>query len=101
MNVTVDPVTLISILGSDYSVKATAEQQPALHAAAQRLQSLLASNKAQSPGLLGDKLLVLTALQLCAELAELQQSQRDTQALQVAFGTRIEALVNVLKPAVD
>jgi cell division protein ZapA len=100
MNAAGDPVTLISILGSDYSIKATAEQQPALRAAAQLLQSLLTRNKAQSPGLLGDKLLVLTALQLCAELAELQQSQRDSQTLQVAFGARIEALVSVLKPAV-
>jgi cell division protein ZapA len=96
-----DAVTRIAILGSDYSIKAPAEQQPALAAAAQMLQSRLANNKAQSPGLLGDKLLVLTALQLCAELAELQQSERDSQALQVALGTRIEALVNVLKPAVD
>jgi hypothetical protein len=43
----------------------------------------------------------LTALQLCAELAELQQSQRDSQALQATLGARIEALLELLKPAVD
>lgn len=101
MSATGDLVTLISILGSDYSIKAPAEQQPALHAAAQMLQRLLASSKAKSPGLLGDKLLVLTALQLCAEHAELQQRQCASQALQVRVGARIEALVSGLKPAVD
>lgn len=101
MIATGDTVTQIAILGRDYSIKAAAEQQSDLNTAAQLLRSRLANNKAQSPGLLGDKLLVLTALQLCAELAQLQQHQRDSQALQDGLGSRIEALVSLLKSVAD
>jgi cell division protein ZapA len=101
MSATGDPVTLISILGSDYSVKTTPEQQPALRAAVQTLQRLLATNKAQSPGLLGEKLLVLTALQLCAEQAELQQRQEAMLQTERAANVRVEALLGMLSPAVD
>jgi cell division protein ZapA len=94
-----DPVTVISILGSDYSIKTPAEQQPTLLAAAHMLQALLAATKAKSPGLIGDKLLVLTALQLCSEHAQLQQRQRDIQRVEVSVSARIDALVSLIKPA--
>ncbi len=88
-----DPVTPISILGCDYSIKTTLEQQPQLRAAVQMLQGLLATKKAQTPGLLGDKLLVLTALQLCAEHLELQQRHEAMQHAEVAASARVEALL--------
>ena len=94
-----DQVTVISILGSDYSIKASAEQQPALLAAAQMLQALLAATKATAPGLLGDKLLVLTALKLCSEHAELQQRQLDVQRVEVKVSARIDALASLIQSA--
>lgn len=94
-----DKVTLISILGSDYSIKAPADQQPALLAAAQMLQALLVATKAKSPGLIGDKLLVLAALKLCSEHAELQQRQLDVQRVEVRVSARIDALASLIQSA--
>jgi cell division protein ZapA len=94
MNATADPVTQVSILGCDYSIKTPVEQQPALRLAVQMLQNLLATKKAHSPGLIGDKLLVLTALQLCAEHLELQQRQELMQQAETAANARVEALLS-------
>lgn len=94
-----DTVTVISILGSDYSIKTPAAQQPALLAAAQMLQGLLAASKAQAPGLLGDKLLVLTALELCSEHAQLLQRQVDAQRIEVKVSARIDALTRLITSA--
>jgi cell division protein ZapA len=99
MNATVDPVTQISILGCDYSIKTPLEQQPALRLAVQMLQNLLATKKAHSPGLIGDKLLVLTALQLCAEHLELQQRHDVLQQAEVAANARVQALLSKFNPA--
>jgi cell division protein ZapA len=98
MNATGDPVTQIAILGCDYSIKTTVEQQPALRLAVQMLQNLLATKKAHSPGLIGDKLLVLTALQLCAEHLELQQRQALMLQAEVAANARVEALLSKFNP---
>lgn len=94
-----DQVTVISILGSDYSIKSPAAQQPALLAAAQMLQDLLAATKARAPGLLGDKLLVLAALKLCSEHAQLQQRQLDVQQAEVKVSARIDALASLIQSA--
>ncbi len=64
-------VTAISILGNDYSIKAPAGQEQTLAASALMLKKLLAETKQQSPTLIGDRLLVLTALKLCAQQIEL------------------------------
>jgi cell division protein ZapA len=92
-----DTVTLISILGSDYSIKTSAAQQAVLLAAAQMLQALLAATKAKAPGLLGEKLLVLAALELCSQHAELQQRQLDVQRVETKVRTRIDALASLIQ----
>lgn len=94
MSTSDDPVTLVSILGCDYSIKTTLEQQPGLDSAVQMLQRLLATKKAQAPGLLGEKLLVLTALQLCAEHLELQQRHAAMLQAEVAANARVEVLLS-------
>jgi cell division protein ZapA len=94
MNATGAQVTQVSILGCDYSIKTPVEQQPALRLAVQMLQNLLATKKAHSPGLIGDKLLVLTALQLCADHLELQQRQELMQQAETAANARVEALLS-------
>jgi cell division protein ZapA len=99
MNAPDDPVTQISILGCDYNIKTPLEQQPALRLAAQMLQTLLATKKAHSPGLIGDKLLVLSALQLCAEHLELQQRHDVLQQAEVAANVRVQALLSKFNPS--
>lgn len=94
-----DTVTVISILGSDYSIKTSVAQQPVLLAAAQKLQGLLAATKAKAPGLLGEKLLVLTALELCSQHAELTQRQLDVQRVENKVRTRIDALASLIQSA--
>ena len=94
-----DQVTVISILGSDYSIKTPAAQQPDLLAAAQMLEDLLGATKARAPGLLGEKLLVLAALKLCSEHAQLQQQQLDVQRVEVKARARIDALAHLIQSA--
>jgi cell division protein ZapA len=92
-------VTLINILGCDYSVKTSAGQGPALLAAEQLLQRLLAETKAQSPALVRDKLLVMTALKLCAQL---QEQQRDrppgVEQMEAQLSARIDAIAQLIRP---
>ncbi|WP_137886674.1 cell division protein ZapA [Pseudomonas sp. 2FE] len=95
-----ETVTVVSILGRDYSIKAPAGQAPALLASAQLLKGLLAETKAKSPALLGDKLLVMTALQLCAQHLELQQQhQRDIQGLEAYVGARLADIASLIRQA--
>lgn len=72
-------IEVFSILGNEYSVKAPAGEQQALLQAFSMLERTLAETKRKYPTLIGDRLLVLTALNLC-------QNQLSTQA-------RIDALV--------
>ena len=72
--------TVISILGNDYSIKAPAGKQQALSDSVRLLKERLAESKVGSPALIGDRLLVLTALKLCAE--QVEQEQRHRQAVQ-------------------
>lgn len=92
-------VTLVNILGCDYSVKTATGQGPALIAAEQLLQQLLAETKAQTPALVRDKLLVMTALKLCAQL---QAQQRDrpqsVEQMETQLSARIEAIAQLIRP---
>lgn len=85
----VDPVEVFSILGNEYSVKAPAGEQHALLQAFSMLERTLAETKRQYPALVSDRLLVLTALNLCQRQMQLQEALDLCQA-------RVEATVATL-----
>ena len=66
-------IKVVSILGEDYSIKAPAGEDKTLMHAVTLLKASLATTKKKYPTLIGDKLLVLAALNLCAEQIEMQQ----------------------------
>lgn len=93
-------VSLISILGRDYSIKTPASEVPALQASAQLLKRLLAQTSGKAPGLVGDKLLVLTALQLCQQQLALQaKHEADIQALEAHVDARLVQISSLLSQA--
>ncbi|KFE55845.1 cell division protein ZapA [Pseudomonas syringae] len=67
-----DGVTVVSILGNDYSIKAPAGEEQSLLQATAMLRASLAETKRKYPSLIGDRLLVLAALNLCSQQVELK-----------------------------
>ena len=67
-----DGVNVVSILGNDYTIKAPEGEKQTLLAATVMLKAALAETKRKYPSLIGDKLLVLAALNLCSQQIELQ-----------------------------
>ncbi|MBS7724987.1 cell division protein ZapA [Pseudomonas lalucatii] len=93
-----EAVSVISVLGNDYSIKAPVGKQQALKDSAQLLKSLLAETKAASPSLMGDRLLVLTALKLCAQQLELEQRHRqDIEHLEERVSTRVAGIAGLIR----
>ncbi|KQQ57727.1 ZapA [Pseudomonas sp. Leaf129] len=86
-----DGVEVFSILGNEYSVKAPPGEQQALRRAFDMLERTLAQTKRSHPTLVGDRLLVLAALNLCQRQVEL--SQGHAQAMDQCK-SRIDALVS-------
>ncbi|QLC74256.1 cell division protein ZapA [Pseudomonas sp. LPB0260] len=97
-----ETVTVISILGNDYCIKAPAGKQQALNESAQLLKKLLAETKAASPSLIGDRLLVLTALKLCAQQAEMEQRHRqELQQQEERLSNRVADIANLIPRIVE
>ena len=69
-------VKVISILGEDYSIKAPAGEEQTLLDAALMLKAALADTKRKYPTLIGDRLLVLAAMNLCSQQIELQKQHK-------------------------
>ena len=65
-------IKVVSILGEDYSIKAPDGEDNTLLKAVTLLKATLATTKQKYPTLIGDKLLVLAALNLCAEQIDMQ-----------------------------
>ncbi|CAK9892453.1 cell division protein ZapA [Pseudomonas sp. NPDC087612] len=93
MKTSAQPINVVSILGSDYSIKAPEGQEQALAQAVQMLNASLADTKRKYPTLIGDKLLVLAALNLCSQQIELQQQHQ--QALD-RYQEQVNATVDVI-----
>ncbi|MGH8383613.1 cell division protein ZapA [Pseudomonas sp.] len=93
MKTSAQPINVVSILGSDYSIKAPEGQEQALAQAVQMLNASLAETKRKYPTLIGDKLLVLAALNLCSQQIELQQQHQ--QALD-RYQEQVSATVDVI-----
>ena len=68
-----DATKVISILGNDYTIKAPEGQEQTLMDAVVMLKAALSETKRSYPTLIGDRLLVLAALNLCSKQIELKQ----------------------------
>lgn len=76
MNYDRNGVTVLSILGNEYSVKAPDGEDQTLLQAAAMLKASLADTKRKYPSLIGDRLLVLAALNLCSQQIEMKQQHK-------------------------
>ena len=76
MNHGADGVKVVSILGEDYSIKAPAGEEQTLLDAAMMLKAALAETKRKYPTLIGDRLLVLAAMNLCSRQIEMQKQHK-------------------------
>ena len=94
MNADRDGIKVVSILGNDYSIKAPEGEQKTLVAASVMLNVALADTKRKYPSLIGDKLLVLAALNLCSQQIELKQ--RHKQELD-RYQEHVSATVDVIE----
>lgn len=89
-------IKVVSILGEDYSIKAPDGDQTLMHAVTM-LKASLATTKKKYPTLIGDKLLVLAALNLCAEQIEMQKHHQ--QELD-RYQEQVSATVDVISKAI-
>ncbi|WP_226475804.1 cell division protein ZapA [Pseudomonas sp. MWU16-30323] len=90
-------IKVVSILGEDYSIKAPEGEDNTLMSAATMLKASLATTKKKYPTLIGDKLLVLAALNLCAEQIEMQKHHQ--QELD-RYQEQVSATVEVISKAI-
>ncbi|AYG05934.1 cell division protein ZapA [Pseudomonas fluorescens] len=90
-------IKVVSILGEDYSIKAPDGEDSTLLKAVTLLKASLATTKQKYPTLIGDKLLVLAALNLCAEQIDMQQ--RHQQELD-RYQEQVSATVDVIAKAI-
>ena len=92
-----DGVNVVSILGNDYTIKAPEGEKQTLLAATVMLKAALAETKRKYPSLIGDKLLVLAALNLCSQQIELQLSHK--QELD-RYQEQVSATVDVISKVI-
>ncbi|AXQ50099.1 cell division protein ZapA [Pseudomonas vlassakiae] len=97
MRLQAQPINVVSILGSDYSIKAPAGQEETLAQAVRMLNTALSETKRQYPTLIGDKLLVLAALNLCSKQVELQKEHQQTlERTQAQIDATVDAIVKTI-----
>lgn len=92
-----DGTRVISILGNDYTIKAPAGQEQTLMDAVVMLKSALSETKRSYPSLLGDRLLVLAALNLCSKQMELKQQHAQELS---RYEDKVSATVEVIEKAI-
>lgn len=88
-----EAIRVISILGNEYSIKAPADAAQAIVDAAELLKATLADTKRKYPALVGDKLLVLAAMNLCSRQLEMQQEHA---AALLRYQAQVEATVEAV-----
>jgi cell division protein ZapA (FtsZ GTPase activity inhibitor) len=93
-----DATKVISILGNDYTIKAPAGQEQTLMDAVVMLKSALAETKRNYPTLIGDRLLVLAALNLCSKQIELKQQHADELS---RYEDKVSATVEVIEKVIS
>ena len=95
-----DGIKVVSILGEDYSIKAPDGEDNTLLKAVTMLKASLATTKQKYPTLIGDKLLVLAALNLCAEQIEMQQAhQEELDRYQEQVSATVEVISKTINQA--
>jgi len=98
MNESAQTINVVSIMGNDYSIKAPAGQEKVLAEAVRMLKTSLADTKRSYPSLIGDKLLVLAALNLCSQQIALQQAHQQTLD---RYQEQVSATVEAISQAID
>ncbi|WP_346833027.1 cell division protein ZapA [Pseudomonas abietaniphila] len=93
-----DATKVISILGNDYTIKAPAGQEQTLMDAVVMLKSALSETKRNYPTLIGDRLLVLAALNLCSKQIELKQQHADELS---RYEDKVSATVEVIEKVIS
>jgi len=97
MRLQAQPINVVSILGNDYSIKAPEGQEETLAQAVRMLNVSLAETKRQYPTLIGDKLLVLAALNLCSRQIELQREhQQSLERTQAQIDATVDAIARTI-----
>ncbi|MBH3406515.1 cell division protein ZapA [Pseudomonas glycinae] len=90
-------VKVISILGEDYSIKAPAGEEQTLLDAALMLKAALADTKKKYPTLIGDRLLVLAAMNLCSQQIEMKkQHQQELERYQEQVSATVETIAKAI-----
>ena len=91
-------VKVVSILGEDYSIKAPAGEEQTLLDAAMMLKAALADTKRKYPTLIGDRLLVLAAMNLCSQQIEMKKQH----ALELdRYQEQVSATVEVISKTIN
>ena len=91
-------VKVVSILGETYSIKAPAGEEQTLLDAALMLKAAVADTKKKYPSLIGDRLLVLAAMNLCSQQIEMQK--RHKQELN-RYQEQVSATVEVISKTIN
>ncbi|AHY43534.1 cell division protein ZapA [Stutzerimonas decontaminans] len=86
---TTDGVQVLKVFGREYSFRAPPSQDALLQEATALLQRHLADSQRQFPNATGDKLLVLTALNLCVPLLQQNEQMHDVERRIAASVARI------------
>jgi len=90
-------VKVISIMGEDYSIKAPAGEEQTLLDAALMLKAALADTKRKYPTLIGDRLLVLAAMNLCSQQIEMKnQHQEELERYQEQVSATVETIAKTI-----
>ena len=90
-------VKVVSILGEDYSIKAPAGEEQTLLDAALMLKAALADTKRKYPTLIGDRLLVLAAMNLCSQQIEMQKQHKlDLDRYQEQVSATVETIARTI-----
>ncbi|ANI57997.1 cell division protein ZapA [Pseudomonas sp. PvR086] len=93
-------VKVVSILGEDYSIKAPAGEEQTLLDAALMLKAALAETKKKYPALIGDRLLVLAAMNLCSQQIEMQKRhQQELDRYQEQVSATVEVIAKTINQA--
>ena len=92
-----DTTKVISILGNDYTIKAPEGQEQTLMDAVVMLKAALSETKRNYPTLIGDRLLVLAALNLCSKQVELKQQHAEEIS---RYEEKVSATVEVIEKVI-
>lgn len=93
-------VKVVSILGEDYSIKAPAGEEQTLLDAVLMLKAALADTKKKYPTLIGDRLLVLAAMNLCSQQIEMQkQHKQELDRYQEQVSATVEVISKTINQA--